>query len=262
MELGLKDKAVLVMASSTGLGKAMATEFAVEGANVLLFSRSEETLKKTRDEIAARTGREPVYVQGDITRYEDIKEAVRTCVGRFGSVDVLVNNGGGPPAGTFDSFGDEAWQKAYELTLLSFIRSIREVLPHMRRQGQGWILNSTSSSVKAVLDNLLLSNTFRMGVMGLTKTLSQELAKDNILINVIAPGKIDTDRLQSLDAIRAGKQGVTVEAVRAQTEKQIPLGRYGTPEEYAKLAVFLCSPQNTYITGQAVLVDGGLLKAY
>lgn len=262
MDLGLKGKSVLAMASSTGLGKAIAKEFASEGANVMLFSRSELELQKVQAEIRDVTGIEPAYTVGDITVYDDIKKAVERCATLYGTVDVLVNNGGGPPAGTFDDFSDETWQKSYELTLLSFIRSIREVLPYMRKQQSGWIINSTSSSIKAVLDNLLLSNTFRMGVMGLTKTLSQELAKDNILINVLAPGKIETDRLRYLDNVRANKLGLTFEQVKAQTEKQIPLGRYGTPEEYAKLAVFLCSPVNTYITGQAILVDGGLLKVY
>jgi 3-oxoacyl-[acyl-carrier protein] reductase len=262
MDLGLKDKAVLVMASSAGLGKAAALEFSREGANVMLFSPFEEELKTAQAEIKTATGKEPAYTVGDITKAEDITQVVKNTVEKFGPVYALVNNAGGPPAGTFDDFADAAWQKAYELNLLSYIRSIREVLPSMRQQGKGRIVNYTSSSVKQVLENLILSNTFRMGVMGLTKTLSQELGKDNILVNVMGPGRIGTARIQQLDQIRANKANITVDQVYENTIKNIPLGRYGTPDEYARLTVFLCSEANTYITGQTVLVDGGMTKAF
>jgi 3-oxoacyl-[acyl-carrier protein] reductase len=261
MDLGLKDKGVLVMASSSGLGKAIATEFAREQARVMLFSPFEDQLKEAQAEIGRTTGNAPEVFVGDITKAGDVKALVQATVDKFGSVYALVNNTGGPPAGTFDSFDDGAWQQAYELTLLSYIRTIREVLPHMRRAGSGRILNSTSSSVKAVLDNLILSNTFRSGVVGLSKTLSQELGKDGILVNVIAPGRIGTARIDQLDRIRADKAGISVEALQQATFKTIPLGRYGVPEEYGKLSVFLCSEANTYITGQTILVDGGLVKA-
>lgn len=261
MDLGLKDKGVIVMASSSGLGKAVATEFAREQAKVMLFSPSEEQLKEAQTDIARETGNTPGIFVGDITNAEDIKQLVQTTVDTFGGVYALVNNTGGPPAGTFDAFDDTAWQKAYELTLLSYIRAIREVLPHMRKAGGGRILCSTSSSIKAVLDNLILSNTFRSGVVGLAKTLSQELGKDGILVNVIAPGRIATARIDQLDQIRADKLGVSVEQLKQNTCKTIPLGRYGEPVEYGQLSAFLCSATNTYITGQAILVDGGLIKA-
>lgn len=261
MDLGLKDKGVIVMASSSGLGQAVACEFAREQAKVMLFSPFEDQLKEAQAQIKAETGNEPEYFVGDITKAEDIKSLVNTTVEKFGGVFALVNNTGGPPAGTFDAFDDETWQKAYELTLLSYIRAVREVLPHMRAAGGGRILCSTSSSIKAVLDNLILSNTFRAGVVGLAKTLSQELGKDGILVNVIAPGRIGTARIDELDAIRANKAGVSVEQLQENTFKTIPLGRYGQPAEYGKLSAFLCSAANTYITGQSVLVDGGLVKA-
>lgn len=262
MNSGLKDKAVLVMASSAGLGKAAAAEFSREGANVMLFSPQADKLKAAQAEIFAATGKKPSYTVGDITKSEDIQLVVQNTVEQFGPIFALVNNAGGPPAGTFDSFADDVWQKAYELNLLSYIRSIREVLPSMRQAGQGRIVNYTSSSVKQVLDNLILSNTFRMGVVGLTKTLSQELGKDNILVNVMGPGRIGTARIEYLDKVRADKAGMTVNQVYENTIQGIPLGRYGTPEEYAKLTVFLCSEANTYITGQTVLVDGGMTKAF
>jgi 3-oxoacyl-[acyl-carrier protein] reductase len=166
MNLGLKDKGVIVMAASSGLGKAIACEFAREQARVMLFSSSKERLKKARADIEAETGNKPEYFVGDITKARDIKQMVAASVVKFGGVYALVNNTGGPPAGTFDTFDDDAWQNAYELTLLSYIRAVREVLPHMRAAGCGRILCSTSSSIKAVLDNLILSNTFRSGVVG------------------------------------------------------------------------------------------------
>lgn len=261
MDLGLRDKCVLVMASSAGLGKAIATEFARESANVMLFSPFEDELKQAQHDIFSETGKKPSIFVGSITNADDIKKLVKTTSDIYGPIFALVNNTGGPAAGSFDAFDDDAWQKAYELTLLSYIRTIREVLPHMRANNGGRILNSTSSSIKAVLDNLILSNTFRMGVVGLAKTLSQELGKDNILVNVIAPGRIGTARIDYLDKIRAEKAGKTIEEIQQVAFSGIPLGRYGTPQEYGKLAAFLCSSANTFITGQSILVDGGMVKA-
>ncbi|MCD8164455.1 MAG: SDR family oxidoreductase [Synergistaceae bacterium] len=261
MELGLKNKCALVMASSSGLGKAIAAELAREGAKVMLFSPFEEQLKEAQADIFKETGSRPEYFVGSITNPEDIKELVKETEKRCGPVYALVNNTGGPKPVPFDAFDDAAWQEAFELCLLSYIRVIREVLPQMRANGGGRILNSTSSSVKAVLDNLILSNTFRMGVVGLAKTLSQELGKDNILVNVIAPGRIGTARIDQLDKIRAEKQGLSVEELQKKAFAGIPLGRYGRPEEYGKLAAFLCSAANTFITGQTILVDGGMVKA-
>ncbi len=262
MEFGLRDKSVLVTASSTGLGKATAMEFAREGANVMLFSRSEEKLVAARNDIRSKTGKEPAYTVGDVTKPKDLVRVVKNTVERFGHIYALVNNAGGPPAGTFDDLADDDWQRAFELNLFSFIRTIREVLPHMRRLGAGRIVNYTSSSIKQVIDNLILSNTFRMGVMGLAKSLSRELGKDNILINVMGPGRINTERMRQIDEAMARRAGVSTEQMYQESVKTIPLGRYGTPEEYAKLTVFLCSEANSYITGQAFLVDGGMTRAY
>jgi 3-oxoacyl-[acyl-carrier protein] reductase len=262
MDLELTDKAVIVCASSGGLGKAAAMEFAREGANVMLCGRREAELQKAVAEIRADTGCEARFTVADVTKPDDIAELVQNTVEAFGGVYTLINNGGGPPAGTFDQFDDSAWQKAFELNLLSYVRTIRAVLPHMRKGGGGRIVNYTSSSVKSPLDNLILSNTFRMGVLGMAKTLAAELGPDNILVNVMGPGRIQTERIEQLDAMRAQKTGKTVDQVREETFKTIPLGRYGEPEEYAKLTVFLGSPANSYITGQTVLVEGGMVKAY
>lgn len=228
----------------------------------MLASNQAAELQQAAAEIKAASGREPKFTHMDLTNAADIARLVENTVAAFGGVYTLVNNTGGPPAGTFDQFDDAAWQNAYELNLLSYIRTIRAVLPHMRKTGGGRIINYASSSVRSPLENLILSNTFRMGVLGMSKTLSGELGKENILVNVMGPGRIQTERIEQLDKIRANKAGVTPEQVRIETCKTIPLGRYGVPEEYARLTVFLGSPANTYITGQAVLVDGGMVKAY
>lgn len=261
MDMGLKGKAALVTASSKGLGKATAMQFAAEGASVMIASRSEEELARTAEEIKQKTGQSVAYTVADMTNPEEIKQLVQQTVDQFGSVDILINNAGGPPAGTFDDFSDEAWQKAFELNLLSFVRTIREVLPYMRQNKWGRIVNFASSSIKQPLENLILSNTFRTGIIGLSKTLSMELAQDGILINTLGPGRIATDRVASLDRTRAEIMGITPEEVRKNYEQIIPLGRYGEPEEFARAVVFLASEANSYITGQAFLVDGGLVKA-
>jgi 3-oxoacyl-[acyl-carrier protein] reductase len=262
MELGLKDKTVLVMASSDGIGKGTAIEFAKEGANVMLFARREDKLKEVRQEIVDTTGRPAEYVAGDITSATDIENLVSKTISKFGPVYALINNTGGPPAGTFDKFNDQDWYRAFDLTLLSYVRTIRAVLPGMQEQGAGRIINITSSSVKIILDNLILSNTFRMGIVGLTKSIAAEVGKHNILINVLGPGKILTDRVEHLDTIRSQRAGLPKEKFQEKVRQTIPLGRYGTPDEFARLVVFLCSEANTYISGQTLLIDGGMVKAY
>lgn len=262
MDLGLKDKSVIVLASSKGLGKATAHQFAAEGARVFLASRDEDTLEETAAEIREGTGNPNVaYSVCDIKNADSIKQLVVKAVSKHGPIDVLINNAGGPPAGSFDDVDDDAWQHAFELNLLSFTRAIREVLPHMRKQGGGRILNFASSSIKEPIDGLILSNTFRAGITGLSKSLSQELAGDNILINTIGPGRIGTDRVDHLDGVNAQKQDISIEEVKQEAENKIPMGRYGEPEEFARIAAFLCSTANTYMTGQSFLVDGGMVKA-
>lgn len=261
MDLGLKNKTALVLASSKGLGKATAMKLAEEGANVMIASRSESELQKTAQEIREKTNANVHYKVCNVMDNEQIIELVHETVAKFKTIDILVNNTGGPPAGNFDDFSDKDWMNAFELTLLSVIRTIRAVLPYMRKQKSGRIVNIASSSFKQPLDNLTLSNTFRTGIMGLSKSLSQELAKDNILINTVGPGKIATDRVKELDRLRAERERLPIEEVVARSEAQIPLGRYGTPEEFANVVAFLCSEANTYVTGQAILVDGGFIKA-
>ena len=261
MDLGLEGKVALAAASSKGLGRAVAAQLAAEGASVMLSSRDEAVLEKTAAEIKAATNATVEYCAADLTREEDIRRLVEETAVRFGGVDVLVTNSGGPPAGGFEDLGEEDWSHAFELNLMSLIRLIRFSLPHMRERGEGRIVVIASSSIKQPIENLTLSNTFRAGIAGLAKSLSSELASDGVLINTIGPGRISTDRSASLDGARADALGVPVEEIRADFASRIPLGRYGTPEEFAKVAAFLASSANSYVTGQALLVDGGMVRA-
>lgn len=262
MELGFNRKPVLVMASSGGIGRGVAFEFAREGATPILFARRTDKLVEVQNEIENETGIKPSVYTGDITNTTDLENLFKSIESEHGSLFALVNNTGGPAAGTFDKFNDDDWQKAYELNLLSYIRTIRYSIPLMKKHGSGRIINITSSSTKNIIDNLILSNTFRMGILGLSKTLASELGPDNILVNVISPGKISTDRVDYLDSIRAKKQNVPFNEFREKVCSGIPLGRYGDTSEIGKLIVYLCSEANTYISGQNILVDGALVKAY
>ncbi|MGD6833670.1 SDR family oxidoreductase [Sutcliffiella halmapala] len=260
MELNLKGKTALVLASSQGLGKAIAASFVNEGVNVVLASRNEEKLNEVQVELENLQGGQVRYIQTDITQPDQIKQAVQYTVDSFGQLDILINNAGGPPAGTFEQITDEQWQQSFELNLLSYVRMIREALPHLKKNG-GKIINIASSSIKEPIPGLLLSNTFRTGIVGMTKTLASELAKDRILINTVAPGRIATDRVAFLDEVNAEKQGITKSEMEEKMKNTIPLGRYGEPEEFAKVVTFLVSDANSYMTGSSFLVDGGMVKS-
>ncbi|MDO3411937.1 SDR family oxidoreductase [Saccharibacillus sp. CPCC 101409] len=261
MDLGLKGKSVFVAAASKGLGRATALEFAREGANVTIASRSKEQLSEAKRMIGEQTGTAVTAAVMDVRSEEEVRRAIAEAAQRFGGLDVLVCNAGGPPGGGFGDMSDEDWQSAFELNLLSTIRMIREALPYMRRAGEGRIVNVTSVSIKQPVDGLILSNVFRAGVQALTKSLASELAADRILINTVAPGQIATDRIRELDEDRAKKLGRPVETVREDNVKQIPLGRLGEPDEFGRIAAFYGSFANTYVTGQSLLVDGGMVKA-
>lgn len=261
MNLGYEGEVALVAASSKGLGREAAQAIAAEGASVMLTSRDGTALKQTASEISESTGARVSYETADLTKAEDISLLLQKTREELGDVSVLITNSGGPPAGRFDDLDDEAWKGAFELNLMSAIRLIRETLPQMRQKGYGRILNFTSSSIRQPIDGLLLSNVFRVGVLGLAKSLSVELASDSILVNTLGPGRIQTDRVDILDGARAEREGTTLEEVREKSEAMIPLGRYGEPQEFAKVAAFLASPSNTYVTGEALLVDGGMVRS-
>jgi 3-oxoacyl-[acyl-carrier protein] reductase len=261
MDLQLTGRVALVTAASKGLGRATATRLAAEGARVIISSRGADQLARTAQEIAEATGAQVEHCPADVSDGADLDRLLREARERLGGVDVLVNNAGGPRPGGFDALDDAAWQQAFELNLLSTVRLFRGVLPHMREQRWGRIVTVASSSMRQPIDDLTLSNTFRVGILGLAKSLALEVAGDGVLVNTLGPGRIATDRVAELDATRAERTGQSVEEVRAQGEAAIPIGRYGTPEEFADVAAFLASGANTYVTGQNLLVDGGLVRA-
>lgn len=260
MDLNLSGKTALVAASSQGLGFAIAERLVKEGVNVMLSGRDEEKLKIKAAQLEAIANGKVAYQRAELSNLDDIINLVARTVDLFGSIHLLVNNAGGPPAGSFTDLTDEQWQNTFELNLLSYVRLIRAALPYLKRDG-GKILNIASSSIKEPIPGLILSNTFRTGIVGLSKTLAMELAPDNILINTIAPGRIATDRVKHLDQMTADRLGVEIETVEANVKAGIPLKRYGTPEEFANVAAFLLSDANTYMTGSSFLVDGGMIKA-
>jgi 3-oxoacyl-[acyl-carrier protein] reductase len=239
MDLGLRGKTAIVCGASSGMGLAVAEALAAEGANVAMFARRRDLLEREADRIGA------LAVRGDLTVPKDLAKLVEQTVGAFGGVDVLVNNGGGPPAGPAAGVADDAVEGAVELLLLSVIRLTNLCLPHLETSGRGRIVNIESSSVRAPIDNLALSNALRPGVVGWMKTLAREVAPKGITVNTIAPGQIDTDRLRSLGG---GNPDV------------VPMGRLGDAAEIASVACFLASDRAAYVTGAVIPVDGGLTR--
>jgi len=260
MDLGLKGKVALVAAASKGLGKAAALELAREGARVAICARTEATLWAAAADIEGATGGEVLAVVADLSDADDVERLVQTTVDRFGRLDILVTNAGGPPSGYFLDLSDDAWHATVELTLMSAVRLCRAAVPHMRKHGWGRIVNITSVSVKQPIDNLLLSNALRSGVVGLAKTLSNHFAGDGITVNSVCPGWTLTDRVAELFAARARDEGVSVEEAERQVTADIPLGRMGQPEELAALIAFLASERAGYITGTVIQVDGGYVR--
>ncbi len=238
------------------MGRAIGRQLAAEGCDVALFARRSDMLEQAVDEIAALPGGgRAIAVTGDATHLADLARAVEETANALGRIDIVINNTGGPPAGEFEEFDDEAWLRAFELTTLSALRLTRLALPHLRRSGRGRIVNITSMAVKEVNDGLLLSNALRPSVIGWAKHLSREEGHNGITVNSIAPGYIDTDRLNSLYTSEADP-----DAARARDAQTIPLRRFGSPDEIASVVAFLCSTEASYITGVTLLVDGGLTR--
>ena len=257
MDLGIKGKTALVLAASKGLGYATALGLAREGAKVAICSRTKADIEAAAERIRQETGAEVVAFTADVTRAKDLKKLVEETRAAFGTIEILVPNSGGPPAGTFEQLDDEKWQAALDSTLFSLVTLTREVLPGMEAQGWGRIVVITSTSVRQPIAGLLLSNTIRAGVVGLLKTLSNEYASSGITFNNVAPGSFDTDRLKHLHERNADVAGISFEEARRIAEQRIPVGRLGNPEELAAAVVFLASAQASYVTGQTWLVDGG-----
>jgi 3-oxoacyl-[acyl-carrier protein] reductase len=260
MDLGLTNKVAMVGGASKGLGFAVARALAAEGADVAIASRDSEGIQRAAAAINAAGGGQALAIAADLSQADAISHWAAAATERFGGVDLLFANTGGPPAGTALSFDDAAWQTAFELLLLSVVRSVRLVVPSMRARGGGAILVGTSSTVKEPFPNLALSNVMRAGVAALVKTLSVELAPDHIRVNSLLPGRIATDRLKYLDQANATKAGITADEQKQRAMATIPAGRYGEPDEFGRAGAFLLSNAASYITGAALQVDGGLIR--
>ena len=261
MDYQLQGRVALVNAASRGIGRAIAEALAAEGARVVISSRSQEAVDRAAREIGSAHGAEVVGVAADVIDPGAAGHLVTIAVQRFGGLDILVNNSGGPPFGTFADLDDAAWQRAFDLLLLSVVRMVRAALPHLRANGRGRIINVQSTSVKEPLPGLILSNSLRAGVAALAKTLADELAPDQITVHNVLPGRILTDRLRSLFAETARQAGTDIDdLVQTEMAKDIPLGRVGEPADMGHLVAFLCSARASYLTGLTVAVDGGLLR--
>lgn len=248
---------VLVSAGSSGIGKAIACAFQLAGARVAICARGEAQLKSAQQEIQAITGETVLAYITDLSLAQDISNMMDDLLERWGAVDVLVNNAGGPPPGNHDSISDEQWSKAFDLTLRSAVRLTNRVLPGMKAADSGRIINLSSYSVKQPMESMLLSNSLRLGALGWAKTLSNEVGKHNILVNTICTGWTQTQRVDQLLEVRAVDQGVDPQELAKKLVAKIPLQRMARPEEIAAVVLFLASPAASYITGAAIPVDGG-----
>lgn len=251
MDLGLKNKTALIAASSQGLGRSVAMELAAEGANVIINGRNKETLEKTKQEIQQSNNIEVFAVRGDLSNAEERDRIVKEILDKFGHIDILVTNTGGPPSGKFEDFNQEDWDKAYQLLLGSAVSIIRSFIPGMKKQGWGRIISITSQAVKQPVENLVLSNSVRASVAGLVKTLAGELGEHHITVNNVMPGYTNTQRLRNLIDKNPGFD---------KAIKDIPLRRFGEPEEFAAAVAFLASERAGYITGVSIAIDGGWIK--
>jgi 3-oxoacyl-[acyl-carrier protein] reductase len=260
MQLNLKGKVAMVAASSKGLGFGIAQELAREGAKLSIGSRSKDGIESAAKKLREETQADVLSSILDASKNQSIQDWTKRTTDHFGGVDLLVVNAGGPPPGKFMDFTDENWQAAFDMNLMSAVRMIRQVIPSMESRGGGSILTVTSSSVKEPIDVLILSNVMRSGVTSLVKSLSLQLAPKNIRVNNLMPGRIDTDRVRSIDENQAKAAGISVEERKAQSQATIPLQRYGTIEDFGKMGAFLLSEAASYVTGSSIAVDGGSIK--
>src|SRR5579871_3386500 len=260
MDLGLTNKIAMVAGASRGLGYTVARTLAAEGALVSMSSRDADAISAAAQKIQKETGGTVLAVAADIQSSKDIAHWHQATLDRFEGIDLLYTNSGGPPPGSTLSFDDAAWQRAFELLLMSAVRMIRLAVPSMTMRGGGAIVLPTSSSVKEPIANLALSNILRGAVSSLTKTLAIELASKKVRVNQLIPGRIDTDRVRELDEANSKRAGVAIEEQRKRMAATIPMGRYGEPNEFANAAVFLLSDAAAYITGATLQVDGGMLR--
>jgi 3-oxoacyl-[acyl-carrier protein] reductase len=255
-----ENKVALVAGGSTGRGLSVAKRLSREGARVAICALNDPFLPKAKEEIIKETGGQVIAIAADVSKAEEAKNFVQSAVEHYGTVDVLVNNAGGPPSKEFFDIDDKLWDLGFHLNLLSAIVMTREAVPIMKAKRWGRIINMTSISVKQPIDGLILSNTIRAGVIGFAKTLSNELAKFNVTVNNVCPGHTMTDRVRNVSEAIAKREGTTPEEIVKMWEAEIPMGRLGTPEEFAGLVAFLASEIAGYITGAAIQIDGGWYK--
>jgi 3-oxoacyl-[acyl-carrier protein] reductase len=261
MELGLQNRVALVAAASRGLGRAVAQELAQEGASLVLCARGETALNEACLAIEQKSGVPVKGIAADLSQSADVERVVQQGLERFGRIDILVTNVGGPPAGQFESLSQDAWEDATKLLLTSVLNLTRLILPGMKERGWGRILNITSIAVKQPVQNLMLSNSLRAAVTGFARTLANEVAQDGITVNNIMPGYTRTERVEQLAESIATKAGITPAEAVAKWEAEIPMKRLGEPEEFAALAAFLVSDRASYITGSSIAVDGGWIRS-
>jgi 3-oxoacyl-[acyl-carrier protein] reductase len=261
VDLGIRGKVALVSASSKGLGRAIAEELAAEGANLVMCARGEDALRRTAESIRKSSKVAVVEVAADVSDQAGIDLVARTALEKFGKVDILVTNSGGPPSGPFESLTPESWDLATRLLLGSAVGLTRAILPGMKEQRWGRILNVTSIAVKQPIDGLMLSNSLRAAVAGFARTLANEVARFNITVNTIMPGYTRTDRVEELARANSQKTGGSTADAFAKWEREIPIARLGEPREFAALAAFLASERASYITGSSLAVDGGWIRS-
>jgi 3-oxoacyl-[acyl-carrier protein] reductase len=262
MELGLEGRSVLVAAGSKGIGKATALAFLREGARVTICARDGAGLARAHDELLAATGGQMLAIEADVTNVKQLESLVESARRAHGDVEILVNNAGGPPAGDHTTITDTHWEDSFRLTLQSAVRLTNLVLPAMKSVGWGRVINISSYSVKQPLDNMLLSNSLRLGALGWAKTLATEVAPNGILVNTVCPGWTQTQRVTDLLQQRAVANGTSLDAAREAIVSDIPLGRMGQADEVANLILFLASQAASYLTGVAIPVDGGASRAF
>jgi 3-oxoacyl-[acyl-carrier protein] reductase len=261
MDLGLSGKCAIVCAASKGLGRAAALSLAREGARVAICARSAGPLEQAAGAIREATGSVVVPIVADVSQASDIERLVEGAARHLGAIDILVTNTGGPKSAPFTTLSDEDWREAIDSLLMSVVRLSRAVIPHMRRRGGGRIINVTSISAKQPVEGLVLSNALRAGITGLARTIANELAPENILVNCVAPGYTATDRVVELAEAAAAREGLTPEAVQQRTVERIPMRRLATTEEFAGVVTFLASGRASYVTGTTLQVDGGYVRS-